>query len=349
MTMPSSVMYTTIRRTPADLERICSAREAWLPRAAAMVRDAGRVFCIGTGTSYHAALHAGWQLRWAGCDARAWSSQDFVTYPPALRPSDVAIVFAHTGTTGFSGRALAAVKASGVPSIAVTGIDAPASGAALSVPTTPLEQSAAYTASHSGAVFVMALLAGAVARDRGLDAPADEDYKRLPGQVEALIAREAEVEPVAADLLHRRTFCAGAGPDAPLALEVALKTRETAYTSIDALPTEQFIHGPVVTVNRGDGAILFATESAGKPRTRELLGILADIGLQSWVVGNLAEVPAGVQAFALPEAHPLIAPNQALIPLQLFACYTAAIKGTNADSFRADVPEYKRAWDELAF
>ncbi len=34
--------------------------------------------------------------------------------------------------------------------------------------------------------------------------------------------------------------------------------------------------------------------------------------------------------FALPEVHRLLAPNLALIPLQLFACYTAAIKGTNA-------------------
>lgn len=349
MTTPTSVMYDTIRRTPADIERIYRNREAWLSKAAAMARDAGRIFCIGTGTSYHAALNAGWQLRWAGCDARAWSSQDFVTYPPALRPSDIAIVFAHTGTTGFSGRALAAAKAAGVPTIVVTGIDAPESGAALSIPTTPLEKSAAYTASHSGAVFVAALLAGAVAEHRGFDAPTGSAYEALAGQLRDLVGRESEVAPIAADLLPRRTFCAGAGPDAPLALEVALKTRETAYTSIDALPTEQFIHGPMVTMNPGDGAILFATDAAGKPRSREFLGICADIGLQSWVVGDLPDVPAGVITFPLVAAHPLLAPNLALIPLQLFACYTAAIKGTNADTFRGDVPEYKRAWDDLQF
>lgn len=342
-------MYDTIRRTPADIERIYSTREEWLPKGAAMVRDAARIFCIGTGTSYHAALNAGWQLRYAGCDARAWSSQDFVTYPPALRPSDVAIVFAHTGTTGFSARALAAAKAAGVPAIVVMGIDAPESGATLSIPTTPLEKSAAYTASHSGAVFVAALLAGAVAVDRGFDSPGDGAYGGLPAQLRDLIGRDPEVEPIAADLLARRTFCAGAGPDAPLALEIALKTRETAYTSIDALPTEQFIHGPMVTINPGDGAILFATDAAGKPRTRELLGICSDIGLESWVVGNLPGIPAGVRTFALPEVHRLLAPNLALIPLQLFACFTAAIKGTNADTFRGDVPEYKRAWDDLDF
>jgi len=343
-------MYATIRRTPDDLRAILARGPDDIARGAAVLAGEGvRVFCVGTGTSYHAALNAAYQLQRAGCDARGWASFDFATYTPTLREGDVVVLFAHTGTTGYSAASLAAGNAAGARSIAITGIDAPVVGATLTLRTGPLEKSAAYTASHTGAMFVTAQLAAAVSRRRGGGGATDTEFAAMPDLIDEAVGREAAVAEFARYALPRRTFCAGAGPDGVLALETALKARETAYTSIDALPTEQFIHGPMVTINPGDAAILVATDEPGRARTRELLTILDGIGLRTWVIGGLPDVPDSATVFALPELHPMLAPVLAVVPIQLFACHAAQLKGTNADTFRGDVPEYHKAWEALRF
>src|SRR5258708_37768612 len=72
-----SAMYQTMHRQPDDLRRLLS--EGWAPAAEAAQRLAGarRVFIVGIGTSYHAALVGAWLLRAAGSDARGVSSFDF--------------------------------------------------------------------------------------------------------------------------------------------------------------------------------------------------------------------------------------------------------------------------------
>ena len=90
MTTPTtdSEMYQSMHRQPSDLRRLLEV--GWAPAAAAAERLANvrRVFTVGIGTSYHAALVGAWLLRAAGSDARAISSFDFAVYPEAvdLRP-----------------------------------------------------------------------------------------------------------------------------------------------------------------------------------------------------------------------------------------------------------------------
>ena len=58
-------------------------KNGWSPaeEAAQRLAPARRVFTVGIGTSYHAALVGAWLLRAAGADARAVSSFDFGLYP----------------------------------------------------------------------------------------------------------------------------------------------------------------------------------------------------------------------------------------------------------------------------
>src|SRR5215208_4139439 len=83
VTVPTtdSAMYQTVHRQPADMRRLL--RDGWDPaaEAARRLQNVRRVFVVGIGTSYHAALVGGWLLRAAGCDARAVSSFDFALYP----------------------------------------------------------------------------------------------------------------------------------------------------------------------------------------------------------------------------------------------------------------------------
>src|SRR5579884_1775997 len=110
-----SAMYQTIHRQPADLRRLLA--EGWAPagEAADRLATARRIFLVGIGTSYHAALVGSWLLRAAGSDARAINSFDFALYPDSfpLADGDAVVVMAHSGVKRLSGEAMARARAAG--------------------------------------------------------------------------------------------------------------------------------------------------------------------------------------------------------------------------------------------
>jgi glucosamine--fructose-6-phosphate aminotransferase (isomerizing) len=344
---PNYKMYENIHRTPDDLRAILE--NGWQPAAevAVLLAAAERVFTVGIGTSYHAAANAAFHLRAAGADAEAVSSYDFVVYPPALRAGDVVVVFSHRGFKRFSADSMQRAKAAGAKVVVVTGIASAVTEADAILRTTIQETSAAFTASHTGAMLVTAQVACELATLHGTPILDRGAFEPIPNLIEDLFAREGEIERVAAASLDRRIYAAGAGPDGLLATEIALKAREAAFTTIDGMATEQFIHGPLVTVSAGDLAILVATHEAGRKRTRDLLQILDTIGVESWIIGRLPEPPASATTFDLPDLPDPLAPVLGVIPVQLFACYQAHAKGTNADGFRRDDPLYGEAFGKV--
>src|SRR5581483_7819875 len=110
MTAPTtdSQMHQTIHRQPDDLRRLLGDGWEQAVAGADLVSLARRVFLVGTGTSWHAAMVGGWLLRAAGADARAIHSFDYATYPDNFPTTvdDAVIVMAHTGVTSYSGYAL---------------------------------------------------------------------------------------------------------------------------------------------------------------------------------------------------------------------------------------------------
>src|SRR4030088_1945607 len=106
-------MYQTMHRHPNDLRRLLDS--GWAPAAEAAQRLAAarRVFTVGIGTSYHAALVGAWLLRAAGSDARAVSSFAFGLSPASadLGPDDAVVIMAHSGVKRYSNDALARAAA----------------------------------------------------------------------------------------------------------------------------------------------------------------------------------------------------------------------------------------------
>src|SRR5215470_15770484 len=272
MTLPTgppttdSAMYQTMHRQPADLRRLLDS--GWGPahEAAGLLAPANRLFIVGVGTSYHAALVGEWLFRAMGRDARAVLSFDFAAYPALhpLRPDDAVIVMAHSGTKTYTMHALERARARGVTAISVGSLTAEHPGSQLVLRTVERERSAAFTASHSAAMFVLAQLAVALGdHDRGQGvAGLRRALEGLPAQVEAVLAREDEILDVSGVAARRQVYATGAGPNAATALEAVIKAREAATGKIDALPLEQFLHGPLVTVDAGDLAILVNVKGA---------------------------------------------------------------------------------------
>lgn len=342
-----SAMYQTMHRQPDEVQRLLDT--GWEPaaRAAALLRPARRVFVVGIGTSYHAALVGSWLLRAAGCEAQAVSSYDFAVYPEiiGLRPDDAVIVMAHSGVKQYSSAALAHAVEVGATALSVGSLTAEHPGSQLVLRTVERERSAAFTASHLAAMTVLAQIATLVGEERGSTLTADfrGALEALPGQITDVLAREGDVEPIARAAAKLRVYAAGAGPNEATALEVVIKAREAAQGWIDALALEQFLHGPIVTVNQGDLAILINVPGKATERVEQIARVLDAMGTRLWLVGEGVD---GIDCdrFSLPAIPELLSPLLAVVPMQLFGYFMAVEKGINPDKFRRDEERYNAAF-----
>src|ERR1700682_3201707 len=306
-------MYQTMHRQPSDLRGLLDT--GWHPaqEAAQRLAPARRVFTVGIGTSYHAALVGAWLLRAAGCDARAISSFDFGNYPEAadLTPDDAVVVMAHSGIKTYSTDSLVRASTLGATRISVGSLIAVHEGSEQVLRTVERERSAAFTASHLAAMTVLAQIATVLGESRA--APAAAGFRaalqRLPDQVADALAREDDVAPVAREAATRRVYAVGAGPNEATATEAVIKVREAAQGWIDGLPIEQFLHGPIVSVNAGDVAVIVNMPGRATERVGEITRVLDAIGARVWLMRQAVDGlvrPATV--FPLPEVDELISP-----------------------------------------
>lgn len=345
-------MYATMHRQPADLRMLLAEGWEGAGEAATRLAGAARIFVVGIGTSFHAAQIGAFLLRNAGADARAVDSHEFASYPYTLRDDDAVIVMAHKGTKTYSAAAVELANAAGVPCIGISGRDSKMSGdgPTLVLRTVAQETSAAYTASHLGALTVLAQIATALGERSGAAAVSGwrGALAALPDQVADVLAREGEIKPVARAIVNSRIYAIGAGPNAVTATEAALKAREAAYVTMDGMSLEQFLHGPMVTVNPDDQIVVIAVAGAGMARTAQVANALHLIGTPLWVVGHAIESVPDAPLFALPAVPEPLSPLLTLVPVQLLAYYLAIAKGTNPDTFRRDDPRYLTAFSSLS-
>jgi glucosamine--fructose-6-phosphate aminotransferase (isomerizing) len=339
-------MYQTMHRQPDDVRRLLST--GWAPAAEAAERlsQARRVFTVGIGTSYHAALVGAWLLRAAGSDARAISSFDFALYAESadLAPDDAVVVLAHSGVKQFSTHALARAEAVGATRISIGSLTAEHAGSQQVLRTVERERSAAFTASHLTAMLVLAQIATRLGDSRGLQTTAAlrGALERLPDQVAEVLGRHAEVLPIAHAAAGRRVYAVGAGPNDATAREAVIKVREAAQGWIDGLPIEQFLHGPLVATNPDDIAVIVNVPGVAAERVAQIARVLHAIGTRVWLIGAPVD---GLDAtcFALPELPEVLSPLLTVVPVQMLAYEMAVVRGINPDVFRRDDPRYASA------
>jgi glucosamine--fructose-6-phosphate aminotransferase (isomerizing) len=340
-----SAMYQTMHRQPTDLRRLLDSGRAPAEEAAGRLASAKRVFTVGIGTSYHAALVGAWLLRAAGCDARAVSSFDFALYPTSvdLGADDAVVVMAHSGVKQYSTRSLERAAQVGATRISVGSLTAEHEGSQQVLRTVERERSAAFTASHLAAMFVLAQIATVLGEGRGSALHFRGALEKLPDQVEDVLSREDAVEPIGRDAASRRIYAVGGGPNEATALEAVIKVREAAQGWIDGLAIEQFLHGPLVAVNADDVAVIVNVPGTAAERVGQIARVLDAIGARLWLIGSgVAEIqPATV--FPLAETPELISPLLAVVPVQILAYHMAVARGINPDVFRRDDPRYAAA------
>jgi glutamine---fructose-6-phosphate transaminase (isomerizing) len=312
-----SAMRETIWRQPADLRKLL-ADEAPVEAAAERLRGR-RIFAVGTGTSWHAANHTAWLLREAGVDVRPVQAMDAALYGLPAEREDAVLVLSHRNTKRYSTELVERARRDGQPTVVIGGRGSPG----VDVETVEQERSAAFTASHLGALLRVAQIARLFGAELG-------ELERVPDAVEEMLDTEVGVEPP-----QRLLELTGVGPNQWTAAEGALKTRETSRVATEGLSVEQLLHGPSVALDERDALVCL---DGGGPGVERLTAVAA------------ASEACGTRVYRF-TARDLGEPLSAFpltVVVQRIALELAEQLGSDPDAFGRDVPGREAAWKPIA-
>lgn len=281
--------------------------------------DPGRpIVFAGLGSSLHAcriAVH--WSLeRRAAAERLAIDAHSALLSLP-LSSRDQLVLVSHGGRGRFAAPLLEKARAAGAFTAAVVGQGAPALPCDALVRTCPEERAGTHSVSYTSA---LAALGGMLGFDLGA-APA------------VLAAALAEPAPLAAarQLAGREPLLvAGFGVDAISADEGALKLKEGAFVWAEGLDVEQAIHGPLIALRPGMGAIVLHSARDGG-RAAELARACAALGAATVELPEPASCPELLRPFA------------SVVPLQRLAAELARLTGGDPDQTRKDQEPWKSA------
>ena len=348
-------MHDAIVSQPSAIASVIAGQRARCAAVAARLAGRRRVYLVGIGTSWHAAL-AGQRMLASGPETFAYNSFEFCTAPPSVTPDDAVIVFSHRGTKRSSYDALDAALAAGAYTVAITSTDpGPRIQAAHDlIHTVTPELSSAFTVSYTTALTVIAILNRALAGADSADADADWDDD-LCAPVQQVLDAEDDIKDVAVSHHTRRRFVsAGWGAHRANAYEVALKIKETSRADCEGFQIEQLLHGPFCALDADSLLTLIAPPGDDRQRTLNLARAAAALDAPVWALMSEpstdaerqtagAIVAAGARIFTLPRCRPELMPIVSVIPLQLFTYHLALARGRHPDLFQQDDPRQAAA------
>ncbi len=300
------------------------------------MQNARTLYLVGSGSSYNACLLGSLYLSWVAAQPSIpVAAQQFAAhYGPCLKSGDVAVFVSQSGETRDVIAAEEVARQRGVRTLGlVNRIGSSltracerylpiASGYEISIPATKtfLNQSIAF--------LYLALQMG--------DVPA-AGLRRLPELLEqTLEMTNLPIQKLAHEMANLdEMYCLGLGGTYPIALEGALKIKQTSYTHCEGLPASEFKYGALSAV-RSDYPVLFVAGPEDAPRLISGLNEVHCRGGRAIVISEKnPQIEANAQEIILlPTAGALFNPLLAVIPLQFLAYNLALEHHTDPDAPR---------------
>ncbi len=202
------------------------------------------------------------------------------------------------------------------------------------------EISVASTKAFTGQVVALYLLALRLGRVRQvLNAETGrwwlDQFMALPGRVEHILKREAEIMSLAKRFYTKRNFLyLGRGINYPIALEGALKLKEISYIHAEGYAAGEMKHGPIALVDEDMPVVVLAPRDRLYEKTVNNLmevkarnaPVIAFVSEGERELGELVEC-----VFTIPSGHALMSPIPFTVALQLLAYHIAVLRKIDVD------------------
>lgn len=327
-----------IAEQPEVAARFLAAQAEPIEAIAASLRQrpVRHVVIAARGTSDHAALYAQYVLGIRHRLSVGLGTPSIVSLYGVVPDFDQTLVvgISQSGASPDIVAVIAAARAQGVPTVAITNEPRSALAAAaertIDLGAGP-ERAIAATKSYTAELLAIALLSAALADDPGDRAA----LAAVPDMLARALALEPEIERIAAEQAgSARALVIARGFEYATAREWALKLKELARVFADPYSSADFQHGPVTLVE--PGVPVLAVVRAGAPEA-DLVALLRrlreDLDAELMVVSDREEaLGLATWPVALPDGTPeWLGPIVSIVPGQLHALHLTRARGLDPE------------------
>ncbi|AJC72732.1 hypothetical protein X802_05755 [Thermococcus guaymasensis DSM 11113] len=321
-------MIRSIRGTPEVLDSALKALKEWNPPE----KGFRRIIFIGCGSSYFSSLAGNHVLlKGSRVESHAFPASEFMLHYRELAKDALVVASSRSGKTG---EVIEAIKVAKKKSATIIGVTCnenskieEISDETIVIPSGE-EPNIPATKSFSSITFVLQGIAvKLLEREDKL-----KELEAIKPTVKKILAQEDEYRPIAERLVSKRVFVhLGSGSGYVVALEGALKFRETLGLPNEVFPALEFRHGPVALLRgvKGLQPILIAPKGDSTDALKRLVNDLASrnadplVFTNSGIFENCVRIPwDGSEELAV---IPFV------VPIQIIAYYLAVLSGLNPD------------------
>ncbi len=308
-----------------------------------------KIVIVACGTAYHSGMIAKYAIEhWTRIACEVELASEFRYRDPILRPSTLVIAISQSGETMDTLMAMRYAREQGAKVLAIcnsNGSTIPRESDAVIYTHAGPEIAVASTKAFLTQIVACYLFAMFMAQSRGgVDKAAAREIAlelaTMAHKIDLVLDTVVGVREIAKELVDANSVLfLGRSVGFPVALEGALKLKELAYMHAEGFAAGELKHGPIALIE--DGLPVFVVVP---PPTDEL---------HDKIVSNIQEVRArgaktivlaeegdsSIDEFAdhiirLPKCPALLQPLVATVPLQVFSCEMATLKGFDVDQPR---------------
>ena len=312
------------------------------------LEEMDRLYIIACGSSYHVGVAAKYILeKLLRKPVEVTLASEFRYCDPIVSERTLALVISQSGETIDTLAAMREAKRLGAKVVSIVNVVgstiARESDSVLYTWAGP-EIAVATTKAYSTQLAVIYLIGLYCADLLGTLDRADYDailteLQRVPDKLEEILANREDIQYFASLYFNRQSmFFIGRNLDYAVGLEGSLKLKEISYIHSEAYAAGELKHGTISLIEPGTlvvalagcGPLFEKTVSNAvevKSRGADVLGLTTRDR-----AADLSRTADHV--IAIPETHPMLLPSLAVVPMQLFAYYTALQRGCDIDKPR---------------
>ena len=306
----------------------------------------GRLQIVACGTSYHAALVAQYMIRsLARIPVHVEIASEYRYSNPIIENGNIFISITQSGETADTLAAQREAKAKHAKTLTicnVVGSTAAREADSVLYTRAGIEIGVASTKAFTSQIAALCLLAMGLSTKRGIMSSSEIkglrcQFAKIPDLIQKTLLKNAEIKELASTLIHAKNcLYLGRGINFPIAIEGALKLKEISYIHAEGYPAGEMKHGPIALIEEGMPVIVVAPMNdlfektlsnieEAKARGARVIAVTDEPDLLKHKADDIIQVPG---------THPLLSPFLNIIPLQLLAYHTAALKGCDVDQPR---------------
>jgi len=315
------------------------------------LREVDKIIVIGCGTAYHAGLIAKYAIEhWTRIPVEIELASEFRYRDPIVDRSTLVIAISQSGETMDTLMALRHAREQRARVLAIcntNGSTIPRESDAVLYTHAGPEIAVASTKAFLTQIVAAYLVGLYLAQVRGTKFGDEitsiiDALSEMPEKIEQVLETMEPIRNLAATLQDKSSVLfLGRHVGFPVALEGALKLKELAYMHAEGFAAGELKHGPIALIEDGTPVIVTVPSPRGRSVIHDkVLSNIQEVRARGALTVVIAEegdesvIDFADHLIRIPQCATLLQPLLATVPMQVFACEMATLKGFDVDQPR---------------